>query len=181
VFDDRDKVKSYDGHRAFIPRSVRGLTTIEIEQPSGYPSTHRIFRSIKVDAYISADGGIAVATTTDGSRTGYVEEDEEPLDSRYDFSNIDEDSLQAEVEKVQRFWSEATELHLTDWCDKDEFTYDFWLDRNGHDTGFWDRCPNETIGRNLSDMAKQYGHCDLLEGGDDSVVLSRVHRSIAYR
>jgi len=96
-------------------------------------------------------------------------EDEEPLDSKYDFSDIDEDSLQAEVENVQQFWSEATELHLTDWCDKDEFTYDFWLDRNGHGTGFWDRCPNETIGRKLSDMAQQYGHCDLLEGDDGTL------------
>jgi triacylglycerol esterase/lipase EstA (alpha/beta hydrolase family) len=96
-------------------------------------------------------------------------EDEEPLDSKYDFSDIDEDSLQAEVENVQQFWSEATELHLTDWCNKDEFTYDFWLDRNGHGTGFWDRCPNKTIGRQLSDMAKQYGHCYLLEGDDGTL------------
>jgi hypothetical protein len=96
-------------------------------------------------------------------------EDEEPLDGKYDITDIDKASLQKEVENVQQFWSEATELHLTGWCDKDEFTYDFWLDRNGHGTGFWDRCPNETIGRKLSDMAKQYGHCDLLESDDGTL------------
>jgi hypothetical protein len=96
-------------------------------------------------------------------------EDEEPLDSKYDISDIDEDSLQAEVEKVQEFWSEATELRLTDWCDKDEFAYDFWLDRNGHGTGFWDRCPNEDIGRKLSEMAKKYGYRDLLEDDDGTL------------
>jgi hypothetical protein len=96
-------------------------------------------------------------------------EDEEPLDDKFDISNIDKDSLQAEVEKVQKFWSEATALHLTDWCDKDEFVYDFWLDRNGGGTGFWDRCPKEDLGRKLSKMAKQYGHCDLLEGDDGTL------------
>jgi hypothetical protein len=70
------EVTSYDGSRVFVPKFAKGLATIEIEQSSGYPSTHGVFKSIRVDAYISgADGGVAVATATDGSKTGYVGDD----------------------------------------------------------------------------------------------------------
>jgi len=99
-----------------------------------------------------------------------VGNDDEPLDNGFDISDIDEDSLQVEVNKAQKFWREATDLHLTGWCSKDEFVHDFWLDRNGHGTGFWNKCPNEEMGRKLSSMAKEYGSCDLLE--DDNGTLS---------
>jgi hypothetical protein len=112
------------------------------------------------------DVGISLAQVALWAGTG---EDEEPLDTKYDISDIEEDSLQKEVANAQKFWDEATALGLTDWCDKDMFVHNFWLDRNGHGTGFWDHCPDEVVGEQLSEMAKQYGHCDLLEGDDGAL------------
>jgi hypothetical protein len=112
------------------------------------------------------DVGISLAQVALWAGTGA---DEEPLDSQYDISDIDEESLYAEVGKVQKFWAEATKLGLTGWCDKDSFTHHFWLDRNGHGTGFWDSCPDEAMGEQLSEMAKAYGPCDLLEGDDGTL------------
>jgi len=121
VFGDRAEVTSYDGHRAFVPRSTKGLTTIEIEQPSGYPSTHGIFRSIKVDAYISDDGGIAVATTTDGSRTGYVGEDGSCEGSWFDLESGKEVDV---IDGIPRVGIKAESIANGYWCEiHDEIAY----------------------------------------------------------
>jgi hypothetical protein len=112
------------------------------------------------------DVGVSLAQVALWAGTG---EDEEPLDSKYDISDINEDSLQAEVDIVQKFWTEAAAIGLTDWCDKGMFVHTFWLDRNGHGTGFWDTCPDDVMGEQLSEMAKIYGPCDLLEGDDGTL------------
>lgn len=43
--------------------------------------------------------------------------------------------------------------------------HDFWLTRNGHGAGFWDRGLGE-LGKRLSDSAKVYGSVDLYAGDD---------------
>jgi hypothetical protein len=45
---------------------------------------------------------------------------------------------------------------------------DFWLTRNGHGTGFWDRGLG-TIGDRLTAAAKAYGPFDLYVGDDSGV------------
>ena len=40
--------------------------------------------------------------------------------------------------------------------------HDFWLTRNGHGAGFWDRLGlDETIGKRLSDSSQSFGECDI--------------------
>lgn len=46
--------------------------------------------------------------------------------------------------------------------------HDFWLTRNGHGAGFWDRGYGD-IGDDLSDKAKTYGSADLYIGDDGKV------------
>lgn len=50
--------------------------------------------------------------------------------------------------------------------------HDFWLTRNGHGAGFWDRGYPGTLGDDLSKAAKAYGECDLYLGGDGKVYCS---------
>jgi hypothetical protein len=53
--------------------------------------------------------------------------------------------------------------------------HDFWLTRNGHGAGFWDRFSGgqgATYGRLLTQAAEAYGTCDLYIGDD-----GRVHAS----
>lgn len=50
--------------------------------------------------------------------------------------------------------------------------HDFWLTRNGHGAGFWDRYydePGNTLGNTLSDCAKGFGDCDLYIGDDGQI------------
>ena len=43
--------------------------------------------------------------------------------------------------------------------------HDFWLTRNGHGAGFWDR-GHGNIGDQLTEAAKSFGECDLYVGDD---------------
>jgi hypothetical protein len=51
--------------------------------------------------------------------------------------------------------------------------YDFWLTRNGHGAGFWDRWSdggvNEALGHKLSDACEPFGSCDLYVGDDERI------------
>jgi len=59
----------------------------------------------------------------------------------------------------------------------ERFGHDFWLTRNGHGAGFWDRKELEpvpdgslySLGDNLTEMAKRMGSCDLYVGDDNLV------------
>jgi hypothetical protein len=54
--------------------------------------------------------------------------------------------------------------------------HDFWLTRNGHGTGFWDRYWSSEeefydLGRRLTDDSKIYGSCYLEVGDDERIYL----------
>ncbi len=51
---------------------------------------------------------------------------------------------------------------------------DFWLTRNGHGAGFWDReqLTDESLGDQLSAIAHNYGECDVYAGDDGLAYLS---------
>lgn len=58
---------------------------------------------------------------------------------------------------------------LQQWLDAgmtiESFAYDYWLTRNGHGAGFWDR-GLDGIGDKLSDMAESQGSVDAYCGDD---------------
>lgn len=55
-----------------------------------------------------------------------------------------------------------------EWSDE-QLGHDFWLSRNGHCAGFWDRGLEN--GRALHEAAKTFGSCDLYVGDDGLVYL----------
>lgn len=50
----------------------------------------------------------------------------------------------------------------------EQFGYDFWLTRNGHGAGFWDRGHGD-VGDTISKLAESYGSIDLYVGDDGKV------------
>jgi hypothetical protein len=54
------------------------------------------------------------------------------------------------------------------WTGEERAGHDFWLTRNGHGAGFWDRGLG-TLGNRLSAAAKVYSGCDLFVGDDARV------------
>ena len=49
--------------------------------------------------------------------------------------------------------------------DATQAAHDFWLTRNHHGAGFWDRGHGED-GKRLTEIASAFGSCDLLPGDD---------------
>jgi hypothetical protein len=60
--------------------------------------------------------------------------------------------------------------------DGENIGHNFWLSRNGHGTGFWDRGHGE-IGDKLHEASKKFGEDDLYVGDDDQIHSYYQHRS----
>jgi hypothetical protein len=61
-----------------------------------------------------------------------------------------------------------------DYWDNDRFGTDFWLTRNGHGAGFWDRYsegPGKVIGDTLTMVSDTFGEVNLYVGDDGLVHL----------
>lgn len=109
--------------------------------------------------------------TLDTVLTAYVEcalwsstdDDCEPLDANYTLDDISPDTLAVMRSDCEDFLTTNAEL-LGD-MDPEQIGHDFWLTRNGHGAGFWDRGLGER-GDKLTTMCKPYGSFDLYVGDD---------------
>lgn len=67
------------------------------------------------------------------------------------------------------FWGENVNLLGESGLSQDQAGHDFWLTRNHHGAGFWDRgLPGDT-GKRLTDAAHAHGSVDLYIGDDGLV------------
>ncbi len=80
------------------------------------------------------------------------------------------------AEDCAKFISIVPDELITDYLSKgftwDSFGHDFWLTRNGHGCGFWDRGINGT-GEKLSDFAQSMGEVWSYQGDDGLIYLSK--------
>lgn len=106
---------------------------------------------------------------------GYVEcaiwastdDDGEPLDSTD--AELSDDALDAMRAECEDFWA-ANYADLRT-LDAGEAGHDFWLTRNGHGAGFWDRGLGE-LGERLTQASKAHGSSDLYIGDDGEIHVS---------
>ena len=98
----------------------------------------------------------------------------EPLDTNYDFSDIDDETLKQMKKDCLKFREEMPELE----DDGSEFLpdkffeqlgHDFWLTRNRHGAGFWDGDWSKEDGKKLTDLAHKFGEFDLYIGDDGKI------------
>ena len=96
----------------------------------------------------------------------------EPMDANYDINDIAPETLAEMAADCAKFQAEnAAALALYDhpqWTAADLGGHDFWLTRNGHGCGFWDRneCLPEDAGQRLTAAAESYGEVYLYVGDD---------------
>lgn len=92
----------------------------------------------------------------------------EPLDAHYDIDDFTKDSIVKAIEDCKQFQADnAKDLEfLRDYMDSDRAGHNFWLNRNGHGSGFWDEYMNDKGAREqsirdafnrLSDACKPWG------------------------
>jgi hypothetical protein len=92
-----------------------------------------------------------------------------PLDRTYGVDDIDPEALKAIRYDCERFQRENAGTWGDDWSDE-QAGHDFWLTRNRHGAGFWDRfyggCPGARAGEKLTEASHRYGECYLYVGDD---------------
>lgn len=83
-----------------------------------------------------------------------------PLDDNYGPEDFSPTSLKAARADCESFVDANRDDLVASGLDAGQAGHDFWLIRNGHGAGFWDRGLGE-VGERLSDACKPYGSVDL--------------------
>lgn len=92
----------------------------------------------------------------------------EPMDANYSLDDIAPESLAAAIKDCENF-QEANAADLALAGSDEQNGHDFWLTRNGHGAGFWDRGYPDGLGERLSKECKPYGSVDLYVGDDGKI------------
>lgn len=82
----------------------------------------------------------------------------EPLDATYSVDGIAPETMAAFRADCAAFWESCADDLAT--MEAEQAGHDFWLTRNGHGAGFWDRGLGDR-GDRLTAMSKPYGSVDL--------------------
>ncbi len=94
-----------------------------------------------------------------------VNENGEPLDGAYSIFDISDEFLNQTKTDCESFLEQAGDL-LNDWSEE-QAGHDFWLSRNGHGTGFFDRnLPNDD---KLQELARKFKEINLYVGDDNLI------------
>lgn len=99
-------------------------------------------------------------------------DDGKPMDQDYSLSDIAPETLKQAADDCSAFEGECDAIlvnheseHL--W-NAEQFGHDFWLSRNGHGTGFFDR-GNDPVWDALQAAARVWGSVDLYVGDDGQI------------
>lgn len=89
----------------------------------------------------------------------------EPLDKNYDITNFAHEALEKIKAECKKFQEENANL-LSD-LDDAQSGHDFWLTRNHHGSGFWDRdFISDDLGEKLTKASYAFPECDIYIGDD---------------
>jgi len=101
--------------------------------------------------------------------------DDDYLDENYDFEDIAPECLAKMADDCRQFqaaygdvWRGA-HLRQVQWTDDEMAEHDFWLTRNGHGAGFWDRDWQEEVGDVLTEACNNLGEVNLYVGDDGKI------------
>lgn len=102
------------------------------------------------------------------SSPDYSENDAEFLDKNFSISDINLACIVKAQNEISDF-EEKAEKKGIDLDDIDNIGHDFWLTRNGHGAGFWDRNYPGEMGDILTELSEQYGNIDPVIGDDGKI------------
>lgn len=95
----------------------------------------------------------------------------DPLEDNYDIGDLAPKALSEIRDQCFQFCDDnAADIELAGLAE-DQVGHDFWLTRNGHGSGFWDRGLGD-VGKRLSEAAKAWGSQDLYIGDDGLIYVS---------
>lgn len=92
--------------------------------------------------------------------------DQSFLDHNFDSDDLASETEDAMIQDCEAFYDANADDLAT--LDAEQVGHDFWLTRNGHGAGFWDRGLG-ALGNRLSDACRPYGDFNLYVGNDGKV------------
>lgn len=84
-----------------------------------------------------------------------------PLDDSYGPEDIDPGTLRSMIEDCEAFYEAMHTVWRHAGLEDSQAGHDFWLTRNGHGAGFWERGLPSEAGDRLTASAQNYGDVDL--------------------
>lgn len=120
--------------------------------------------AIHLDRFTEAYLEAALWSSTDNSD----ESGGEPLDENYSLRDISEETLLQAKEDCEAFQRDNWDDIERSKEGLERAGFDFWLTRNHHGAGFWDRGLGD-IGERLTAACKPYGSIDLYIGDDGKI------------
>ena len=101
-----------------------------------------------------------------------TDDQDTPLDEHYGVEDIASDSITLATQDIGGFLALCAEQKLDlDGLTEEQIGHDFWLTRNHHGAGFWDRGLGK-FGDELTEIAHSFGPSDGYVGDDNKVYLS---------
>ena len=100
-----------------------------------------------------------------------TDDDDEPMDKNYDMRDIAPEALrkmEADCKKFQRENEAAINEAAEQGYNDEQAGHDFWLTRNGHGAGFWDRNLGD-VGERLTKACDKFGEQYLYVGDDGKI------------
>lgn len=94
------------------------------------------------------------------------------LDALYSHSNLSKEALARCRADCAAFRKTAKDLIERSGQSDSQVGHDFWLTRNRHGAGFWDRGLTEDIGNGLTAIAHSFGEQDLYVGDDGKLYVA---------
>lgn len=100
-----------------------------------------------------------------------IGDDGEPLDDDCSISDLSPEAIERIISDCTDFLADPRTMELCQKYGMERCGHDFWLTRNRHGAGFWDRGYGEP-GDYLTDRAHVYGSCEPYVGEDGVIYLA---------
>ncbi len=92
-----------------------------------------------------------------------------PMEDNYSMSDIEQKSWDKIVDDCAKFQEQHAKLLEASGLSVEQAGHDFWLTRNRHGSGFWDRDLPDEIGDALTEAAHAFGETGLYVGDDGQI------------
>ena len=100
-----------------------------------------------------------------------TDSDDRPLNDTHDICNVAPEAMESIRTDCKDFYDAHCNLWRSVHMDDEQAGHDFWLTRNAHGTGFWDRDIGD-VGDKLTAVCKLYGTSDLYIGDDNLIYVA---------
>ena len=147
--------------------------TTQVKTPTGKPipfqNLPKAYQEMLDEETQDATFQDVMAAYIDAMIWAETDEDGEPLDENYSDADLAQESVAEISNDCHAFIDLLDEQDIKWWDEMNEqqLGHDFYLTRNGHGTGFWDRnYKDEKMGEVLTTWAKTFGTQGLYVGDD---------------